>query len=116
MKSLANDQVKEGALRTLWMQRLPNQGQLFLSASQGVDLSKMADIADKIVEVSTGSALSIAAIAHAPPPHELSSLKAQISALTKMVEEMCVRGRSHSHSRNGSRYRKTRSTTTRLSV
>lgn len=124
MKSLASNKVTDDVLRTLWLQRLPNQVQLILSASQGVALTKMAEIADKIVEVSAGNPLSVAAITHAGPTlptlnqpnasaHELVSLKEQVSVLTKMVEEMCVRGRYRSRSREGSRYKRTRSSTPR---
>lgn len=48
MKSLAENKVTEDVLRTLWLQRLPNQVQLILSASQGVALTKIAEIAEKL--------------------------------------------------------------------
>lgn len=122
MKSLAENKVTEDVLRTLWLQRLPNQVQLILSASQGVALTKMAEIADKIVEVNIGTTLSVASVAHAPPPlstpnqndasaRELAGLKEQVSNLTKMVEEMYTRKRYRSQSRDGSRYNKARSPT-----
>lgn len=117
MKSLANNQIMDDALKTLWLQRLPNQVQLILSASQGVDIAKMAEIADKIVEVNNSSGASIAAVTRVqtsatptvdvasmrenlPPPadaasSEIAQLQAQITNLTKMVEELRVNRNRH---------------------
>lgn len=67
MRSLVNDQITQEVLRTLWMQRLPSQVQLILSASQGVDINKMDKIADKIVEVSANSVM-VASVANVPAP------------------------------------------------
>lgn len=126
MKSLANDQIREDALRTLWMQRLPSQVQLILSASQGVDINKMAEIADKIVEVSTNSAMA-ASVANVPAPapampnrdcaatpltpvlphataHDIAALQSQVASLTRMVEELRV-DRSRPRSRSQGRWR-----------
>lgn len=53
IRLLTNNQVTNDVLMILWLQRLPRQVQLILSASQGVGLAKMADILDKIIEVSS---------------------------------------------------------------
>lgn len=124
MKSLANNKIMDDARKTLWLQRLPNQVQLILSASQGVDIAKMAEIADKIVEVNNSSGASIAAVTRAqtsatptldvtpihknltPPADaasgEIAQLQAQISNLTKMVKELRV---NRNRPRSGERWR-----------
>lgn len=51
MRDLASTNVKEDVLRTLWMQRLPVHCQQILSAST-VQLEELAQLADKVVEVS----------------------------------------------------------------
>lgn len=117
MRSLAAEKMSEDVLKTLWLQRMPTNVQMVLSASEGVELSKMAAIADKILEVNVGNfashSMSInaiassAACASASPPTnqtisttnamqgstpatspELAVLHQQIASLTKMVEEL----------------------------
>lgn len=127
MRTLAGQQVTEDVLKTLWMQRLPNHVQIILSASQGVTPDKMAEIADKIIEVSNNGygIASVSAASTTPPKQsptlnptltsvpttraEISELQSQISALTKLVEDLrtdrsrpCKRCRSHSRTRERS--------------
>jgi hypothetical protein len=71
MKTLAGDHVDDQMLQTLWLHRLPLNVQLLVSASDEVPLEKMANIADKLVEiVSNRGPPSIAAITNQPaaPP------------------------------------------------
>ncbi|XP_023236255.1 uncharacterized protein LOC111635512 [Centruroides sculpturatus] len=50
MRQLASNKVGEEFLRTLWIQRLPKETQAILSVSDG-DLDKLAQMADKILEL-----------------------------------------------------------------
>lgn len=123
MKTLAAEKVSESLLKTLWLQRMPTQVQMVLSASEGVELTKMAEIADKIVQVSLNGleASNIASVACAQEParsnqippsiptagHEIALLQQQIGTLTKMVEELRMergrpkfRPRTHARSRS----------------
>lgn len=133
MKTLADNKVNDDLLKTLWLQRMPTSVQLVLSASQGVELAKMAEIADKIIEVSASNPSTIAAVASANPTpvtqrnaanethlrnptiaNELAALQQQVCALTKLVEELQTdnrRRRQRSRSRTRS-LSKTRSTDT----
>jgi hypothetical protein len=104
MKTLAGDHVDDQMLQTLWLHRLPLNVQLLVSASDGVPLEKMANIADKLVEiVSNRGSPSIAAIANQPaaPPQttvaeSLKSLQEQVAALSVAVKQLtnADRGRS----------------------
>lgn len=51
MKILAKE-VSQDVLRTLWIQRLPVRVQVVLSINEDAELEKLAEMADKIVEIS----------------------------------------------------------------
>ena len=55
MRTLAAGSLSEEALRTLWLQRIPVTVRCVLSASKDVEIAKLADIADRIVEASSHS-------------------------------------------------------------
>lgn len=95
-------QLEDKLLRQLWIRRLPSNVQAILSSQPKLSLADMADIADKIVEVS-------------PPPPPLSvnavssstndDLLKVIAALSKKVDALSEsrhRGRSRSRSRSRS--------------
>ncbi|KAJ3665825.1 hypothetical protein Zmor_001295 [Zophobas morio] len=58
MKALAGQQMNSEVVKTLWLQRLPPHVQLVLSASEGVPLEKMAEIADKLAEIHRSNAMA----------------------------------------------------------
>jgi hypothetical protein len=69
MKTLASDHVDDQMLQTLWLHRLPLNVQLLVSASDGVTLEKMVNIANNLVEIVTNrGSPSIAVIANQPTP------------------------------------------------
>ena len=125
MKALAGAQIQEDFLKTLWVQRLPTNVQLVLSGSDGVKLDRIAEMADKMVEIYTSnvattgiSAVSAANVAQtsetAAPPFEvtplavdrISGLEKQIATLTATLERLVTdRGRSHSQNKYGRRGR-----------
>lgn len=83
MQSLAADQIKPEAIKTLWLQRLPSQVRAILAVSSE-DLPQLAQIGDKILE--TVSYQSIAATSSSASVSEIpkaSKMEDQISQLTK---------------------------------
>lgn len=122
MKTLADGQVNNDLLRTLWLQRRPTSVQLVLSVSEGVELAKMAEIAYRIIEVSANNPTTIASVTDANPTpvtqrrtanetrscdpciaSELTALQQQVCALTKLVEDLQTNNRKQ---RQRSRSRK----------
>lgn len=111
MKTLAGSQINEEVLKTLWLQRLPTHIQLVLSASEGVTLSKMAEVADKLQEIqsysnSTGSISTLTKnteIPVVPTPRDfdavskLQDLYTQIATLSTRIDQLVDdKGRSRS--------------------
>ncbi|XP_031337258.1 uncharacterized protein LOC116166447 [Photinus pyralis] len=102
MRSLADKRINEDVLKTLWVQRLPQNVQLILSASEGVTLDKMADVADKLVEIYASGSISAVNRAASPRRTNMSEsasallvMQKQIEMLTDMVKTLTTdRGRS----------------------
>jgi hypothetical protein len=55
MRSLAPHGISEDVLHSLWIKRMPITVRCVLSASEGVELAKLAEIADLIFYRSTQS-------------------------------------------------------------
>ncbi|RZC32076.1 hypothetical protein BDFB_014598, partial [Asbolus verrucosus] len=47
MKNLSANKISDNVLRTLWLQRMPQQVQLTLSVNTDADVTKMAEMADR---------------------------------------------------------------------
>lgn len=108
LRSLAGTDVgnKSGILRELWMRRLPQEVQRILMAQKDLDLDKVAEIADAIVDtpMSSHSALSVHAASAVPAVPDLVSMAKCIEELTKKVDALAnSRSRSSSRSRSRSR-------------
>ena len=96
MRQLWSDRPDDAFLRELFLQRLPNNVRVVL-APLGIDVSldKLADTADRIVEVATPS---IAAF-HAPPTGtssqsaELASLRAEVTRLQDQMKSLSLQPR-----------------------
>lgn len=85
MKQLAGTILGEEILKTLWLQRLPNQIQAILSVSDD-SLEKLAAMADKIHET-TGA--NVEALHSSKDSFsEMSELRMQIAELTKQVQRL----------------------------
>ncbi|XP_030768118.1 uncharacterized protein LOC115891719 [Sitophilus oryzae] len=108
MRVLAKNFVSDTILQTLWLQRLPTNIQVVLSASAGLDLTKMSEIADKVIEVTSNSPAFIAEVS-SKPKQNLCGCEGQISQLSQQVSEMSekldnlLRNRSRSRLRSSSR-------------
>lgn len=112
MEALNNGKISQGALRALWMQRLPNSVQQILSVCSDdiTESSKLAQVADKVYEGSqfSGSHLAVVEAGNSG----IESLRNDIADLQKAVTEMQVnslstktrnnRGRSRSRIRSRS--------------
>lgn len=106
MRELSKGSLSDDALKTLWIERLPEQIRPVISIS-GDDLNKLAVMADKMLELTSFNQVNMVA---APTTSNQNS-DAQISALTKQVEELSKMfsqfsaDRGRSQSRSSSNYR-----------
>lgn len=99
LRSLSGNLTDETILRELFLQRLPRTVQAILTAQAELSLKKIAELADKILEVSPASTGIVCATA--PPAssnNELDSIIAQLQALSKQVAALSARRRSRSRS------------------
>lgn len=109
MMDLAAGKVSEELLKSLWMQRLPKQSQAILAVSSE-SLSRLALMADKISDTSDAWEINVLS----KSPSENDNLRLQIEALTKQVEMLSHRSRSHSRQSN-KRFKRTNSSKARQS-
>lgn len=92
MRQIAGNLVTGELLKSLWMQQLPASVRAVVSAS-GEDLSVLAILADKVIEVTTSNYenCSVSARSLQVPPNilsdQVSQLQSQVSALTKQLSE-----------------------------
>lgn len=96
MKELAGTKVNDDLMKSLWLQRLPQQTQAILSVSSEL-LSKQAAMADKIYQVADrpNEACSIASSSSSGT---IQNLRQEVSVLTRKIEQLM-----QSNGRNGSR-------------
>ena len=87
-------------LRELFLQRLPaNVRMVLASADDSMDLRKLADMADKVMEVATPT---VAAVSAARPDHidsEIKQLREEVARLTDLVSSLTTPSRRRSLSR-----------------
>lgn len=113
MKLLGGANVTEEFLKTLWLQNLPEQTRVITSASTG-DLTALAELADKVYEVSNAGKINELSNASASSNQSKStdshsSLERKIDAMTKAIQSLFrdddkfSRSRSRSKSRNQKR-------------
>lgn len=99
LRSLAGSLKDDNLLRQLWMRRLPNQVQAILAAQADLSLDKIAELADKIMELPSAST-NVYGIESSPSV--LTTLVAQVEHLTKQVAALTS---GHSQHRGRSRNR-----------
>lgn len=105
MRNLAEGDINEDVLKSLWLQRLPLNAQQILSISSDT-LSNLTKIADKIMEISPLTA-TVTTISHSG---ELDSIKAELAEIKRTLKSLQERSsrrgnfRSNSGSRNRFRY------------
>ncbi|GFT85936.1 uncharacterized protein NPIL_77711 [Nephila pilipes] len=93
MKSLAGNSISDEIIKSLWLQRLPQQTQAILTISN-YTLDKIAEMADKIIAVYSSSEIcqvkkvgSLPNSASSFNRNKLDVLQADIAALTKKFDE-----------------------------
>jgi len=110
MKELGGDKVSEDLLRSLWLQRLPDNIQAILACNPG-SLNDLAKCADKINEIYNKPKIFSVAIENKSSPE--FDIQKQIEILTKQVKELSLKindqrylrfGRSRSRSRKSSQH------------
>lgn len=105
MRELSKNALSDDALKTLWIERLPEQIRPVISISSD-DLNKVAVMADKMLEITSYNVISEVAA-----PVFQNNADTQLSALSKRVEELSQKldkisnFRGRSKSRNGSNNR-----------
>ncbi|XP_018367051.1 PREDICTED: uncharacterized protein LOC108763704 [Trachymyrmex cornetzi] len=103
LRNLAEGQVSDQILKSIFMERLPENIRAILAISEVTDLSKLAAQADKVMEVAKPFPGSIQAVS--PETDDNTSLVNKVSAdiaeLTKQIAKLTkqVRSRSRSKSR-----------------
>ena len=74
-------------LRELFLQRLPPNVRMVLASSETTDLVKIAQLADKVVEVTTPQ-VSSATLPNHPANPDLDHLRAEIAELKQMLSSL----------------------------
>ncbi len=96
MQQLLGDRpgVTDGSfLKELFLQRLPPNVRMVLASTS---LDKLAEMADKIIEVAVPSVSAVSASTPAAPTSEIEQLRAEVTRLEKMVSKLAARPRSSS--------------------
>ena len=99
-------------LRELFLQRLPNNVRMVLaSADSSTELSKLAEMADKVLEVATPT--TVATITDhrqkSPPRHrhtsgsDIQQLRDEVARLTTLVESLASQSRRYNRSKSRGR-------------
>lgn len=112
LRSLAGTALTdENLLRQLWMRRLPQHLQAILAAQAELSLGKIAELADKILEVSPGMAAPrpsavFSASTSTVSPSSLDDITRRLDELTNKVAALTAdRSRDRSRSRTNQRDR-----------
>lgn len=109
MKELGTGKVETGALKMIWLRRLPSYVRAVLAVSNETDLDKMALVADKIMETSKPIEVSEVQSNASNPSCSGSradaDLQKQIAQLTKKIEMLQSNRRGRNRNRSQSRFR-----------
>lgn len=89
MRELSNNALSDDALKTLWIERLPEQIRPVISIS-GDDLNKVAQMADKMLEITTYNVVSEVATSsrNSQTDSQISALAQQITELSNKVAQL----------------------------
>ncbi|GFY71222.1 uncharacterized protein TNIN_345121 [Trichonephila inaurata madagascariensis] len=116
MKSLAGSSISDELIKSLWLQKLPQQTQAILSISKDSS-NNIAEMADKIIAVySSSEVCSVTnnnSYSKSNDRNKLEALKADIAALTKIFNEFSRNSRQRSKSREYSRRNRSKSNSSR---
>lgn len=109
LQSLAGSSIPEDFLRTIWSSRLPHNVQTIVATQSDTALEKVAELADKIYELTPSCPqVAAASTSNTTMPPYMAEMAKQIAELTKCVARLSrPRSRSSSYSRSDSRGRST---------
>lgn len=111
MKELAGKRVNDDFMKSLWLQRLPQQTQAILSVS-AEPLTKLAALADKIFQVADRPNEVYSISSSSSSNGSIQTLRQEVSVLTRKIEQLmndrpgsrsATRQRSQSRTRGRSR-------------
>jgi hypothetical protein len=123
MRRLAPHGISEDVLHSLWIKRMPISVRCVLSASEGVELTKLAEIADRILDHSTQSQVmamgnpcseSITSSRHHVvdfSEERLANVEKQLSELATMVKSIQTSLKTSANTSERRARSRTRSTT-----
>lgn len=100
MRDLGGDKVSEELLRSLWLQRLPDNMQAILACNPG-SLTELAKCADKIAEVYNKPI--VYSCNNNNEPNQYSLILERLECLTKQMDELKHKQQNSKHSRSRSR-------------
>lgn len=84
----------DALLRELFLQRLPNSVRMVLASSgTGIPLDNLAEMADRIMEVSTPAIAAVHAPPMSPASNDLNSLRAEVRQLQELVKSLTFSSR-----------------------
>ena len=85
---LGENKLEESILKQLFLKRLPSNLQLILaSTSEAVNITQLADLADKIVEASEPAASAMSTFPTLPNP-AITALQVQVEQLASQVQAL----------------------------
>lgn len=99
LQDLAGPNVPEEFVRSIWSSRLPQNIQTVLASQTTHSLEQLADLADRIQEITSPG--HVAATSSAQVSSQ--STNSEISELRKMVERLATRLEEHTRSSRGTR-------------
>jgi hypothetical protein len=99
--------LQEKLLRQLWVRRLPQQVQVILTTQLDLPLDKLADLADRILEVQPSASPAVSAVSTAacPEPEPGNALLEAIQSLSRQVSELSANYRRGNQSNSRPRSR-----------
>lgn len=117
MRVLSGGSLNDDAIKTIWLDRLPESVRAVVSIAEG-DLDRCAQQADKMMEIGNFSSVSSVQFQQAKSnsqPNEIAALKQTIDALRREINEIKgngssnQRGRSQTPARDNQQRNRTRS-------
>lgn len=101
MKDLAGDKISDEALKSLWMERLPETVRSIISIVDG-NSTKMAEQADKMMEMQNFPSISTIQ-GNSPLQNEIENLRREVSELRMSRQDSSNRSRFRNHSSHRSK-------------
>lgn len=108
LKGLAGTQIPDSFIRTLWLDRLPNYTKAILSTQDDLELYKLAELADKINDVTSQRMATTPPICETVVQNnnsQIEQLRAEIAELRTALRDVTRPSRANHRSTSKHRYR-----------